>query len=340
LCGTWHPRLQHKNAPLFAIAAPPGINEGKYVTIGGIEQWVEIRGQNLENPVLLFVHGGAGAPSRAALPSLLSWEKNFTVVYWDQRGAGRTFAKTGKDIAPTLSIDRMTQDGLEVAAYLRTRLHKDKIIVLGHSWGSILGIHMIKKRSDLFAAYIGTGQVGNMREGLKARRLYLLERARAAGDTEAVQKLESIAQPDQRRGYFQAINSLGGKYDDERPKMRRIYSPDFTLADVYYLYAGMAFSRRVLSQAIGAADLPTYATQFDVPVFFFEGENDYVTPASSAKEYFDAIKAPHKEWVPFDSDHFAVFSLADQFGEQMAARVRPFAQTPPATATATPDPAP
>jgi pimeloyl-ACP methyl ester carboxylesterase len=143
----------------FEIHTPNGIQESMYVMIGGIQQWIQIRGEDRNNPVLLFVHGGPGAGTIPYSSGWLGWEKYFTVVQWDQRGASRTYRQTGSSVGPTMTVERMALDGIELVEFLRTHLHKNKVILVGHSWGSYLGIHMIKQRPDLFAAYVGTGQV-------------------------------------------------------------------------------------------------------------------------------------------------------------------------------------
>src|SRR5215472_5647649 len=124
---------QRVTAEQLAIHAPNCIEEAMYVKIGGIDQWIQIRGQDRNNPVLLCLHGGPGATWLPLTALFLQWEKKFTVVQWDQRGAGRTLAKTGRSVADSMSIDRMAQDGIEVSEFLRSHLHKDKIILLGHS---------------------------------------------------------------------------------------------------------------------------------------------------------------------------------------------------------------
>ena len=151
--------LQHLAREELAIRSPNGVQEGGFVVIGGIKQWVQIRGEDRDNPVLLFVHGGPGGSTLPMSSGWRPWEKHFTVVQWDQRGTGRTYGETGDAIAPTMTLERMTQDGIELAQYLRTHLHKDKIVLVGHSWGSFLGIHIVKQRPDLFCAYVGVGQV-------------------------------------------------------------------------------------------------------------------------------------------------------------------------------------
>ena len=150
---------QQLSARILAIQSPNGVQEGMYVKIGGIDQWIQIRGEDRGNPVILFVHGGPGGSTIPITSGWQPWEKYFTVVQWDQRGAGRTFRTTGESVAATMTLAQMTQDGVEVAEFLRAHLHKDRIVLVAHSWGSFLGIHIVKQRPDLFHAYVGTGQV-------------------------------------------------------------------------------------------------------------------------------------------------------------------------------------
>src|SRR4051795_1885418 len=143
--------LRTRNAKQFAITSAKGIDEASYVRVGGIEQWVTIRGQDRVNPVLLFLHGGPGDVTNPWTFVMFSpWETDFTVVQWDQRGAGRTLRKSGTAVAPTMTLDRMAQDGVELTEYLCQHLGKNKIIVVAHSFGTILGLRMVRARPDLF----------------------------------------------------------------------------------------------------------------------------------------------------------------------------------------------
>ena len=115
------------------------INEAMYVPIGGIEQWITIKGTDRGNPVVLFLHGGPGGAQSGVADSLFpGWERDFTLVQWDQRDAGRTFIKNGEAVEPTITLERMTDDGIEVAEFLRAHLQKNRIILTGGSWGAVL----------------------------------------------------------------------------------------------------------------------------------------------------------------------------------------------------------
>ncbi|WP_153043293.1 alpha/beta fold hydrolase, partial [Bacillus cereus] len=151
-------RNQSKNAKELQINTPNSIIEGYYVKIGGIDQWITIRGENRNNPVLLLIHGGPASTYSIFSPLLRSWEKHFVIVQWDQRGAGKTFGKNGKEGSGTVTFNRRAQDGVEVAEYLRDKLGHRKVILIGSSVGSLIGIMMAKLRPDLFYAYVGTDQ--------------------------------------------------------------------------------------------------------------------------------------------------------------------------------------
>src|SRR5690242_18771071 len=168
------------------------IQEERFVTLGGIEQWITIRGSNRANPVLLIVHGGPGDAQSSLRSVYALYEKDFTIVQWDQRGAGETYARN-RNSPP--EPERVELDGIELAQYLCNYLGKKKIIVLGHSWGSHLAIEMVQKRPNLFAAYVGTGQVGSWRENVQTQFNFLLAKARAANDRKRVEQLEAIGTP-------------------------------------------------------------------------------------------------------------------------------------------------
>lgn len=317
-----------------AIRTPNGIQEARYVPIGGIEQWIQIRGEDRNNPVLLYLHGGPGGSVLAASSGWRPWEKHFTVVQWDQRGAGRTFRRTGPAVAPTMTIPRMAQDGIEVAEFLRARLRADRIVLVAHSWGSILGIHMIRQRPDLFAAYVGTGQVVNMQKNETLNYAHVLAQARAAANHQALAELAAIGPPPyddirklgRERRWADALAPQSG---DELEPMSNLASPAVSLLDFYYLGAGFMFSSQQLfgERLDGPAmqvDLPSLGLDFAVPIFFFEGTADQQTPIELAEEYFAQIRAPHKEFVRFaGGHHFIALNMPDEFLKELLARVRP-----------------
>jgi pimeloyl-ACP methyl ester carboxylesterase len=344
---------------ILAIQSPNGIQEGMYVKIGGIDQWIEIRGEDRGNPVILFVHGGPGGSTLPMSSGWRPWEKFFTVVQWDQRGAGRTFRATGSSIAATMTLAQMTQDGIELAEYLRTHLHKDRIVLVGHSWGSFLGIHIVKQRPDLFYAFVGSGQlIGKpsfeKQFELTVTRLKAL--AQTANNVEASKELASVsvsldfsktpcdtvgftstaystAECDIVRKWAKAL-SLPSTADFQfRGPVLPLFMPDFSLLDWYYLWRGMSFSAAQLRGRNGPmlrGDLGALGFDFSIPLFFFEGTQDPVTPVEPAHAYFERIKAPQKQFVLFEGgDHFVPFDRPDEFLAQLIDHVRPLALSTP-----------
>jgi len=188
---SWRAWRQHQISQAMIIRSENGIDERRFVRIGGIEQWITIRGQNRENPAILILHGGPGAPTSPLPQHFLPWEREFTVVQWDQRGGGKSYSSN--HAAP--SIELMIQDALEVSGYVRNRLHKNKITLLGHSWGSVLGVHVAKTRPDLFDAYVGTGQIVNMERNEVVAYAGVLAKARALADHIATDSLEKSGAP-------------------------------------------------------------------------------------------------------------------------------------------------
>jgi len=331
---------QHLAAETLAIRSPNGVQEAGFVDIGGIKQWIQIRGENRDNPVLLFVHGGPGGSTLPISSGWQPWEKHFTVVQWDQRGAGRTYGAAGETLAPTMTLERMAQDGVELAEYLRRRLHKDRIVLVGHSWGSFLGIHIARQRPDLFYAYVGTGQVVGRTTFEKAFALTIARLqtlAQSANNSTALAELASIAwQPDMipnnRRLAEKWSNALGlpppGTFQLAGP-IPPLFMPDVSLLDLYNWRKGAAFSARYLTGGDGPMvrrDLASLGLEFPIPMFFIEGDSDDITPGGPAEQYFNQITAPHKEfvWVR-GGDHFIPFDRPDEFLTELVARVRPFA---------------
>ncbi len=150
---------QARVAEALAIRTPNGIDEAGFVRIGGIEQWVSLRGEDVANPVIVVAHGGPGSSLTPFISETTrGWEKHFTVAHWDQRGAGLTFSRAPKGQGE-VALERIAEDGLEVTAHALKRIGQAKAIVLGGSWGSMVAVVMARRRPELFHALVGTGQV-------------------------------------------------------------------------------------------------------------------------------------------------------------------------------------
>jgi pimeloyl-ACP methyl ester carboxylesterase len=283
------------------------ISEQMFVQIGGIPQWITIKGEDRNNPVVLFLHGGPGdALSPYANSTYAGWDKSFTLVQWDQRGAGRTFTKNGPSIEPTMTVERMAQDGIEVTEFLTTHLHQKKITIIGGSWGSVLGVYMAHARPDLFYAYVGVAQMVNWQEDLSAGYARVLEMARAAGDQQAIAALTAIGPPPWH---------LVAKWPVYR-KWERIYqaklvtappdsmviSPEYASVEEQVQYEAaddfsfLHFWGETLSGPFTKVDLPALGTTFAIPIFIIQGQEDLTAAPELAKAYFGSIKAPRKQF--------------------------------------------
>ena len=204
--------LRTRNTRNYAVTTPNGIDEANYVKIGGLEQWITIRGEDRKNPVLLFLHGGPGdATNPWGYAGFRNWLEYFTVVQWDQRGAGRTFGRNGAAAASTITIERMVEDGVELTELLSKRLQKDKIVLVGHSWGSILGVLMAKARPELFYAYLGTGQVADPTRNYAVAHAALVERASRERNSRALQELNEVGPPPYKKGKGFAVQRKWSK---------------------------------------------------------------------------------------------------------------------------------
>jgi pimeloyl-ACP methyl ester carboxylesterase len=327
--------LRARNAKQFAIPAP-GIDEARYVTIGGIEQWITIRGWNRDNPVLLFVHGGPGDVTNTwAFAMFAPWEKYFTVVQWDERGAGRTLHKSGPGIAPTITVARMVQDGIELSEYLRAHLGKRKIVVLAHSFGTILALRMVGARPDLFYAYVGTGQVADTVKSYAADYFALLKKARDTDNQQAIDDLTRVGPPPYPSGEgFQVQRRWGNQFEGADQFLPgtiglALSAPGGSVQDVDDWFDGQILSADQLvpqTHAITPADL---GSTFALPMFVFQGAEDFTTSPALARDYLDSITAPHKQFVAIEgAGHFAMFMHSDRFLKLLIDLVRPLALTP------------
>jgi len=300
-----------------------------YVPIGGIDQWIQFGKTEPSRPILLYLHGGPGGTSVPAAAAWKPWEERFTVVHWDQRGAGRTFARNGEDGCGPLSLDRMLRDALEVVEFLLDELHRPTVLLVGHSWGSALGVHMLKRRPELFAAFVGTGQVVNGQENELYNYRRHIESAKQLGALDILQVLEELGPPPHsdwerlRQLHEWADRTADGNGDPVEPRPRPI-ATDFKPDEVPTMMRGLQFSRRQLLQEIRAINLPALGLTFGLPMFFFHGTHDHYTPMELAERYCASIVAPHKEFVRFEGcHHFVAMNRPEDFLRELVTRVRP-----------------
>jgi pimeloyl-ACP methyl ester carboxylesterase len=323
--------IRTRNTQEYAISGPDSIDEARYVEVGGIEQWITIRGEDRKNPVLLILHGGPGdATNPWGYAGFRSWLRTFTVVQWDQRGAGRTLGRNGASLAPTITIERMAKDGIELAEHLRKELGKDKIVIVGHSFGSILGVFMVKARPDLFYAFVGTGQVADPVKNYAVAYDELLNKAERLGERRAIQELKAIGPPPYADGKGYAVQRRWSNLFEGADLFLAstfglaLAAPGYSLRDVNDWAAGQSLSAGRLVPVTSALDPKTLAGDFALPVFVIQGAEDFTTPTSLARNFLISLSAPRKEFVTVEGGgHFAAFMKADVFLKQLEARVLP-----------------
>jgi proline iminopeptidase len=304
------------------IVTADGVERLESVRIGGIDQWVSIRGVDRRNPILLMIHGG---PGYVSMPTSWyfqrGWEDYFTVVQWDQRGAGKTF--TANDpalVAPTMTRERMIADAEEMVGWLRKEFKKEKIFVLGHSWGSYLGLTVAQRHPEWLHAYVGVGQVTDAPESERRGWQFAFERAERAGNKQAMRELKSIApyaQPGrpivlkdlylQRKwlGEYGGAVSRRTSFAAESAAIK--LSPEYTDADLAQIWKGNDFSENALLLEVAKLDL-SEQTVFKCPVVIFNGRDDYNVSSSVAAEWFARVQAPSKSLIWFEHSAHEIFN--------------------------------
>jgi proline iminopeptidase len=301
-----------------ALTAKDAIDERRLVTIGGIKQWISVRGRHRSNPILLFLHGGPGfTVSPVSYWYMRDWEEYFTVVQWDQRGGGKTYAANDPaSVQPTMSVKRIVDDAEEVVDHLRRTYGKDRIVLMAHSFGTIVGLQLAQRRPDALYAYVGTGQFIDFQRSEKMGFEATLAAAKAAGDKQAVDDLTSIApfpDPAHPERNFQNLGKerqwlakYGGYYHaggvGHNGEIASL-SPDYTAEELKMRDTAQMFSLNALWGELGSLSLAD-RTVFHTPVFILQGRHDLGTSSVVAAEWFKRVKAPAKHLVWFeDSAH-------------------------------------
>ncbi|MGH8146026.1 MAG: alpha/beta fold hydrolase [Rhodanobacteraceae bacterium] len=332
--------------PRAAIAAaealpPHGINKLMKVEIGGIPQWVSIRGADPSNPILLFIAGGPGAPEMPESWTFQRpWEDFFTVVQWDQRGAGKTFSSANRIPDKSMTMAQMQADTEQLIGWLRQRYGKKKIYVLGFSFGSILGLRVALDHPDWLYAYIGVGQVVNAQRNEVVGYRETLARAESTHDEAAIKALKALApypNPSgptpiskilQERRWDAALGGM--RYSQPQVDSAQLWalSPDYSDDDVKSAELGELSSVEILVPQIENIDFDD-DRNFACPVFFFAGKQDKTTPSSIVAAYYKTIHAPVKRLFLIDNAaHYVMNDAPGKVLMDLVKYVRPLSQRP------------
>ncbi len=295
------------------------ISKKVFIYINGVRQGMFIKGKNIANPVLLYLHGG--------MPDYFLTEKYptglenyFTVVWWEQRGSGLSYYK--EITTENMSPEQMISDTKEITNYLRKRFGKEKIYLMGHSGGTFVGIQTAALYPELYMAYLGVAQISNQLKSEKLAYDFMLEQFRIKGDLKMIRKLEACPVT-LEKGTPQAYNairdiamhSLGiGTTHDMKSVISGIFfpslkCPEYTLPEKVKMWAGKSSAGISIVWAdIMATDLSEKVNELKIPVYFFEGVYDYTCSYTEAKSYFEKLKAPVKGFYTFaNSAHSPIF---------------------------------
>lgn len=288
------------------------------IDLGGAAQWVLIRGYDSTKPVILFLHGGPGMPAMFLAHACQSGlERDFVVVHWDRRGAGKSFKAARK--GGSLTVSRTLEDTYELTRLLRERFGRKRIYLVGHSWGSYLGLLAIRDHPEYFDAFIGMGQLaGTLAEVREIRREFISHAAKEAGDREFSSRLLNRDVEVNENDLFRYGGELHGARSFWPILRTGLFAPEYTLWDALNVKRGVDLVNREMNYDVLPKMLKGEIPGFDVPIFFFLGRHDYNTPSQLAANYLDRLDAPLKGLVWFEkSAHFPFFEEPDRFHAEM-----------------------
>lgn len=312
---------------------PNSIASLEKVRLGGVEQWLIIRGQDVNKPVLLFLSGGPGASEAArVLRFNQELEKHFVVVIWEQRGCGKSYPSLYAQ--SELTVAQYTSDLIELTNLLRERFDEEKIYLAGHSWGTIIGVRAVQEQPDLFHAYVGTAQMVDVLETDQMIYQIMMDYSRTSGDAAFVKTLETQGEPPYfGKSPIQPYSALFGReyavYEfpnikDETYRrdgdilMLMLKQPEYGWLDRIYYLLGLMNTFNVVYPQLQTMDFRLDATRLEIPVYLILGRHDMNNPYSIPEEYFNLLEAPSKQLFFFeDSGHGMIWEEADLYHDIM-----------------------
>lgn len=296
-------------------ASTKGVSELKKLELGGMDQYILLRGMDITNPVLLWLHGGPGAaqmPLAHALDREL--EKEYIVVHWDQRGAGKS--NHSEFDKQTMAFDRFKSDALELIHYLKNRFGEEKVFLLGHSWGSQLGIELAAQYPQELHAYIGVSQVVDNHRGYEIGYEWLIRQINESGSQDDLRRLEELGDPPYTEhgkhvAFARMIGDYGGNFDVSMTRLAwmALRAPEYSFRDYLRWFNGANRGSGPMWDTVYAThvNLMEKIPSLEIPVFFLTGENDYNTPMKLVKEYHNLLDAPCKKVIVFDNSAHTPF---------------------------------
>ena len=317
------------------------VAEVKYVRLGGVDQWVMIRGESVANPPLIVLHGGPGMSEMGFFRHFNApLERYFTVVHWDQRGTGKSF---DRDMPrSSMTVDQFVADLDELVDIVRRRFGKEKVAILGHSWGSALGAIYAARFPGKVSVYVGAAQIGNWAAAESLSYSFGLAEAERRHDEKALKKLRAIGPPPYpaAKSVFverTAVNRMDGQmrlgilWKAGRALFRR---PESSILDLPNLVRGFGFTLDAMWAEVSKLNLLKLVPALKMPVVIFVGRRDHWVPPETSVAFFDALAAPSKDLVWFEhSGHEAFVDEPEKFNSTMVELVRPLASSAPTEST-------
>jgi pimeloyl-ACP methyl ester carboxylesterase len=323
---------------------PESIASLEKVRLGGVDQWLIIRGQDVNKPVLLFLSGGPGSSEAGRVMRFnQELEKHFVVVIWEQRGCAKSYPSLNPKSA--LTMEQYTADTIELTDMLRERFDEKKIYLVGHSWGTVIGTRAAQARPDLFHAYIGTAQMVDVRQADQEIYHLLLEHSRTTGDTQSMQTLEELGEPPYmvknpilpystffglEYAIFQGADIKDEEFRREGDLLLLLFKqPEYGWLDRLYNLLSLKDTFNVVYPQLQEFDFRLDAASLDLPVYMILGRYDINGTYWIAEEYFDLLQAPLKQLYIFeDSGHGMIWEEAEKFHDIMINTVLPATYQP------------
>jgi pimeloyl-ACP methyl ester carboxylesterase len=318
--------LRLRGTSTAPIATPNGIAELKQIELNGYPQWVLIRGHDVSNPLFLFLHGGPGESNLwLAHHTMKELERHFVCVNWDQRGAGKSLLP-GPDPA-TMTIEQLYEDALALMKLLLARFGKEKLLLLGHSWGGLLATRLAERHPELLHGVILMNSTMDNRRGEDLSYRWALEQARDAHDEKAVRTLERLGGSDTYSDEGKFVERLmvfryGGVVHSDPLRMVRLMfeAPEYSIADCIRAFRmkALSFSIPLMADELLSFNLIKEARQLAVSVFLFLGRHDHTAPTQLSEEFYASLRAPHKELIWFEeSAHTPDLDEPEKFQQEL-----------------------
>lgn len=299
-----------------------GVNESMYVDINGTRQWINIYGEKRDNPVLLYLHGGPGSStSDIDYAFTRKWADVYTIVTWDQRNCGKSYDKSQNNIV--ITKDLLMRDGKEMTEFLLKHLSKEKITILGHSWGSLYGANLVLEYPEYYDTFIGTGQLVDSDENEKRFKEEATKWAK--GDNESMKLVSQLTPEKTTMEHYRIKNTLMNQYgygmmkdgSDYNLFTTILFNPNYTIADWFFYFFGDA---SVYMEFDMSDEFKKFSLKgrydYSIPYYNINGDKDYQTNFELAEEYFEKVNAPKKKlYIMKDTTHGLLESKSTEFSK-------------------------